>query len=179
MTDDDLFALVGQPGQELVRGVLRVREPPGGIHGWLATRLAHLLHAHVERHGLGTVLVDAGYVLQRNPDTVRGPDVSFISSARLAREQIPANFIEGAPDLAIEVVSAEDRWSELEEKVADYFAAGTSLVWIVDPKRQCVIVRRPGSPPAVVGVDGVLHGQEVVPRFRCAVTEVFGAPPAS
>ena len=70
---------------------------------------------YVERLGLGTVMVEAGYVLQRAPDTVRGPDVSFISAARLPPEQIPEEFIPGVPDLAVEILSPSSRWTDVEE----------------------------------------------------------------
>ena len=136
--------------------------------------MAHLCN-HVERLGLGTVLVEAGYLLQRGPDTVRGPDVSFISLARLHPHQVPEEFIPGAPDLAVEILSPSSRWSEVEEKIADYFAAGTRLVWVVDPRERRAIVRYPDRPPRVVASGESLDGEDVVPGFALALAELFGS----
>jgi len=159
---------------ELVRGVARVSEPPGGVHGKIAGSLVAHLRNHVERLGLGTVLVETGYVLQRGPDTVRGPDVSFVSRARLPPDRIPEQFIPGAPDLAVEILSPGSRWTEVEEKVADYFAAGTRLVWVVAPGERRAIVRYPDRPPRVLAAAESLDGEDVVPGFALALAELFG-----
>jgi Uma2 family endonuclease len=159
---------------ELVRGMLRVSEPPGGAHGAVAVRLASLLHAHVAAHGLGIVLVETGYVVARAPDTVRGPDVSFTSRDRLGAGPLPAAFIPFAPDLAVEILSPDDRVSDVEEKVADYLDGGTRLVWLVDPARRSVTVRRSGGTLSMVTAPAELDGEDVVPRFRCSLGAVFG-----
>jgi Uma2 family endonuclease len=173
-TAEGLFDSPDRERYELVRGTLRVCEPPGGVHGRLATRLAYLLHAHVERHGLGTVLVETGYVLQRSPDTVRGPDISFVSTARMRPERIPAQFIPGTPDLAVEILSPDDRPSDIAEKLTDYFGAGARLVWVVDPQGQAVDVHYPDRPSDRLMPSDTLDGEDVVPGFRCGVAEVFG-----
>jgi Uma2 family endonuclease len=173
VTAEELFDYPESKHYELIRGVPRVCEPPGGVHGRLAGRIAARLTAHVDRLGLGTVLVEAGYVLRRGPDTVRGPDISFISASRLPPERIPEQFIPGAPDLAVEIVSPGSRWSEIEEKVADYLAGGTPLVWLVDPRERRVIARYPDRPPKVVAANEVLDGEEVVPGFALPLTELF------
>jgi Uma2 family endonuclease len=179
VTAEELFEQPDAGCRELVRGVPRVREPPGGLHGWLAVRLAARLAEHVERLGLGSVLVEAGYVLRRGPDTVRGPDVSFISASRLPPERLPEHFIVGTPDLAIEILSPGDRWSEVEEKIADYLGAGTRLIWVVDPGARRVIVRYPDRPPRVVPNEEALEGEAVVPGFVLPLAELFrpGARP--
>ena len=173
-TAEELYAHPDRKRYELVRGALRVCEPPGGVHGRLATRLSYLLHAHVERHDLGTVLVESGYVLHRSPDTVRGPDISFVSKARIRSEEIPAQFIPGTPDLAVEILSPDDRPHEIAEWLADYFGAGAQRVWVVDPRRQCVMVHYPDGHTVQLGTADLLDGEEVVPGFRCGVGEVFG-----
>ena len=173
VTAEELFQYPDSKYYELVRGVPRVSEPPGGVHGMIAGRIMARLGDHVERLGLGTVLVEAGYVLQRGPDTVRGPDVSFVSLARLPPERIPEHFITGAPDLAVEVLSPSSRWSEVEEKIADYFGAGARLVWVVDPAERGAIVRYPDRPPRVVAPGESLDGEDVVPGFTLALAEVF------
>jgi len=175
VTAEELFQYPDSKYYELVRGVPRVCEPPGGVHGRIAARLVALLGDHVERLGLGTVSVEAGYVLQRGPDTVRGPDVSFVSLTRLPPDRIPEQFIPGAPDLAVEILSPGRRWSEVEEKIADYFAAGARLVWVVDPGERRVIVRYPDRPPRVVAAGDSLEGEDVVPGFALALAELFGS----
>lgn len=173
VTAEELFELPDARHHELVRGVPRVCEPPGGAHGQLAMRVGALLDEHVRRHGLGTVLVEAGYVLRRMPDTVRGPDISFVSIARLPPGQIPEAFIPGAPDLAVEIISLGSRWSEVEEKVADYLAGGARLVWLVDPRARRVVVHYPDRPPAVLAEDEALGGEDVVPGFTLPVAELL------
>jgi len=174
VTAEEFFDYPDSKDHELVRGMPRVCEPPGGVHGRLAGRIAARLVEHVERLGLGTVLVEAGYLLQRAPDTVRGPDVSFISVARLPPDQIPEQFIPGAPDLAVEILSPGSRWSEVEEKVADYLGGGARLVWLVDSRERRVMVRYPDRPPRIVAADGELDGEDVVPGFKLALAELFG-----
>jgi Uma2 family endonuclease len=173
VTAEELFEYPDSKHYELVRGVPRVSEPPGGVHGRIAGRIMARLGDYVDRLGLGTVMVEAGYVLQRAPDTVRGPDVSFVSVARLAPDLIPEQFFPGAPDLAVEVLSPSSRWSEVEEEIADYFAAGARLVWVVDPGERRAIVRYPDRPPNIVGAGESLDGEEVVPGFTLALAELF------
>ncbi len=175
VTAEELFQYPDSKYYELVRGVPHACEPSGGVHGRIAGRIVARLGDHVERLGLGTVLVEAGYVLRRSPDTVRGPDVSFVSLARLPPEQIPEQFIPGAPDLAVEILSPSSRWSEVEEKIADYFAAGARLVWVVDPGERRAIVRYPDRPPRVVAAGESLDGEDVVPGFALPLTELFGS----
>ncbi|HEX9895616.1 MAG TPA: Uma2 family endonuclease [Gemmatimonadales bacterium] len=174
LTAEQLYARPDRDRCELVRGALRVFEPPGGRHGAIAVRLAARLAALVEAGRLGTVLEESGYVLRRDPDTVRGPDISFIAASRLPPGVVPVGFIPDAPDLAVEILSAPDRPAEVEEKVADYLGAGTRLVWVVDPRRRRVIVHRGANVPRVLGAGDVLDGEEVVPGFRLPIEVLFG-----
>jgi Uma2 family endonuclease len=177
ITAEEFYAHPDRDSSELVRGRLRVSEPPGGVHGVLAGRLAAKLIAHVERHGLGTVLVESGYVLRRGPDTVRGPDVSYISAARLPPDRVPIAFIPIAPDLAVEVLSPDDRPGDLNERIADYLGAGTRMVWVVDSRNAQVVVHgRSGRSEALDQADS-LSGGDVIPGFRLSVAELFSLPP--
>ena len=175
VTAEDLFRYPDSRHLELVRGVPRVCEPPGGVHGRIAAKLVATLADHVERRGLGSVLVETGYVLDRAPDTVRGPDVSFVSAARLPPDRIPEQYIPGAPDLAVEILCPSSRWSEVEVRIADYLAAGTRLVWVLDPGERRAVVRYPDRPPRIVAAGQSLDGEEVVPGFALAVAELFGS----
>ena len=174
VTAEQLFKYPESKRYDLVRGEPQVREPPGGLHGRLAARLATRLGHHVEQHGLGTVLVEAGYVLRTAPDTVRGPDVSFISGARMPPDQIPERFIPGAPDLAVEVLSPGSRWPEVEEVLADYFASGARVVWVVVPRQRRIVVRYPDRPPEILAGNDFLDGGEVVPGFYLGLVDLFG-----
>src|SRR2546426_6739275 len=120
---------------ELVRGHLVVREPPGTRHGAIAANLTCLVGAFVRRHGLGVVFAqDAGFKITSDPDTVRAPDVAFV--ARERTDRIPVRgYAALAPDLLAEILSPDDAPAEVLAKVADWLAAGTRLVWLVDPQR--------------------------------------------
>ena len=102
---------------EMVRGVRQVSEPTGGVHGHVVLRLGARLLAFVEEHRLGTVMTDAGFVLQTGPATVRGPDVAFVAGKRLEPTGVPLGFFSFGPDLAIEIVSPGERWVTVDEKV--------------------------------------------------------------
>ena len=158
---------------ELVRGVLIIREPAGYQHGDVAMRLGAAIHAYVEAHDLGRVFAaETGFTLARKPDTVRAPDVAFISNVRLP-DPPPRGFAEMSPDLAVEVLSPDDRAGEVLENVADWLKAGTRLVWVVDPLRVIARVYRADGSESLLGETDVLQGEEVLPGFTCAVSDVL------
>lgn len=177
MTAEDMYAIPDDGSRyELVGGVLRVSEPPGGEHCYIASRLIIRLGAYVDAERLGIVMGECGYVLRRQPDTVRGPDVSFIRRDRIPRGDAFARFIEGAPDLVVEVVSPGDRRGEIAEKVEGYLDAGAQLVWVVYPRRTQVVVHDPEGIPEVLGLDGALEGRDVVSGFSLPLAELFAVP---
>jgi Uma2 family endonuclease len=154
---------------ELVRGALLVREPAGYLHGDVAATLAAVIHAHVAAHRLGRVFAaETGFVLSREPDTVRAPDVAFISTARLP-DPPPRGFAEMAPDLAVEVLSPDDTLPEVLTKVADWLGAGTRLVWVVDPLRKLARVYRADGSESLLGENDALDGEDVLPEFSCPI----------
>jgi Uma2 family endonuclease len=118
---------------ELVEGRLVVVSPAGARHGRIVARVSRALSDFVEGRRLGFVLTgDVGFVVRRRPDTVRAPDVAFVREDRFP-DGLPAEFIEGAPDLAVEVLSPGDRWPEVASKAAEFIAAGAIVVWAIDP----------------------------------------------
>ena len=161
---------------ELVEGRVVRMSPPGSRHGALATRIAALLHQHVDAHDLGAVLTPAGFWLATDPDTVREPDIAFVRAGRMPSTDIPDGFWPGPPDLAIEIRSPGDRQAMIRDKVRDYLARGVVLVWIVDPKGKTVTVHREESRPVTLGVDDEIDASEVVPGFTCAVRQFFEKP---
>jgi len=157
---------------ELVRGVLVVREPAGYQHGDVAMRLAVAIFAHVEARGLGRVFAaETGFTLARNPDTVRAPDVAFISASRLP-DPPPRGFAELAPDLAVEVLSPDDRPGEVLAKVADWLNAGARLVWVVDPVRVVARVYRADGSESVLGETDALRGEDLLPGFEYPLSAI-------
>lgn len=174
MTADDVLR-ISLPGKvvELVRGRLIVREPPSTRHGAVAASLAWLLGDFVRRHQLGVVFAqDTGFKITSDPDTVRAPDVAFV--ARERADRIPARgYAELSPDLLAEVLSPDDRPAEVLAKVADWLAAGTRLVWVVDPERREIRVYRQDGSLSVLAPADALQGEGVLPGFSCDVGAVF------
>lgn len=174
MTADELERLPGTgKRRELVRGHLIISEPPGFRHGDIVANLTFAISSFVRPRNLGRVLAESGYVLFTGPDTVRGPDASFVRHERVP-DPIPRGFARFAPDLAIEVLSPSNRPGEILEKVADYLNAGTQLVWVVDPDRRQARIHRADGTISTVSEKEVLDGENVLPGFTCALAEILG-----
>lgn len=158
---------------ELVRGHI-VREPPAGAgHGGLGMTIAFHLTAFVREHGSGRVFgPDTGFTIFRSPDTVRAPDVAFVAGGRF-EEGLPTGYVPFAPDLAVEVVSPSNTASELQEKVLDYLAAGTRLVWVVDPRRETVTVYRSRDEIRILGREDALDAPDILAGFHLELAELF------
>jgi Uma2 family endonuclease len=173
MTAEELLRLnLPNKRTELVRGVLVVREPAGYQHGDVTMRLAAAIFAHVEAHGLGRVFAaETGFALARNPDTVRAPDVAFISTARLP-DPPPRGFAELAPNLAVEVLSPDDRAGEVLSKVGEWLNAGARLVWVVDPVRVLARVYREDGSESMLGRTDALRGEDVLPGFEFQLSAI-------
>ena len=174
MTAEELLELsMPDKRTELVRGVLVVREPAGYAHGRVAMNLTLRLGAHVERSGAGQLLAaETGFTLARGPDTVRAPDIAFIRRDRVPNPA-PRGFPDLAPDLVVEVLSPDDRSGEVLAKVADWLSGGSRLVWVVDPLRRVARVYRADGSEAIVGADGTLDGEDVLPGFTCELVTVL------
>jgi Uma2 family endonuclease len=163
----------GNGRYELVRGELVPMVPPGGEHGKLATGIVLALGSYVRTNDLGEVLVETGYYLSRDPDTVRAPDVSFIRRDRIPAAGIPRGFIDGPPDLAIEIVSPGDRAEEIDDKIHDYLTSGTRLVWLIQPRTRSVTVFRPDGTARLLQAGGMLDGEAIVPGFTLPVEQLW------
>jgi Uma2 family endonuclease len=158
---------------ELVRGRMIVREPPGTWHGKISNNLSFSLTAFVRAKELGTVFAqDTGFKIAADPDTVLGPDVSFVTTERLG-SLTHRGFAAMTPDLVAEVLSPDDPPAEVLGKVAEWLGAGCRLVWVVDPRRREVRVYHPDGSQSVVAEDGDLSGEDVVPGFSCSVREIL------
>ena len=161
--------------RELVRGELRTMAPAGHPHGRVAMRVGSYLFRHVEENALGSVYAaETGFVLERNPDTIRAPDAAFIRRERVEEVAETGGFFPGAPDLAVEVVSPDDAYAEVEGKVAAWLGAGTRMVIVVDPSNRLVRVHRGPSDVTRLTEDDELDGADVVAGWRLPVRRLFG-----
>ena len=163
---------------ELVEGRLITMTPAGGLHGRLIVRLTTALDTFVEEHDLGAVFAaDTGFHLARTPDTVRAPDISFVTKERVLDVGLTTGFWPGPPDLAGEVVSPSDSMAEVQSKAQEYLRKGVRLVWVVLPEKRAVAVYRPGAPSETLSEHDVLDGGEVVPGFRYPLARLFAVKP--
>lgn len=148
--------------------------PAGFEHGRIVIKTGRLLSEHVEQRDLGLVSGgDIGVLLRRDPDTVRAPDVLYVSDRQARRSWDPQGYVPFPPDLAVEVIAPGDRWSDIEEKVAQYLEFGIRLVWVVDPKTKHVHVHQPDRNVQVLATGDTLNGGEVLPDFSCEVGAIF------
>ena len=178
LTAEEFFALPEEirDRHELVRGRLEELDtvPPGVRHGWVMSCIVHVLMQYVVPRGLGLVVSgDAGFILERAPDTVRGPDVAFIRADRVPPDDDLDGFADLSPDLAVEVLSPRDRPGQVQAKVADYLRTGVRLVWVVDPRARTVVVHVPGHSPRRHTAADRLDGGDVLPGFTCAVRDLL------
>ena len=175
MTAEELLRLPDD-GQrhELIAGELTTMPPSGFEHGRRAARIAASLIQHVDAHGLGEVVgAETGFLLARDPDTVRAPDAAFVSHERVAAMGTVTGYWPGAPDLAVEVISPNDLNTEVDKKVATWLAHGARMVLVLDPRRHTVAVHRPGAEVRHLTVGDTLDGEDVVPGWTVPVRELF------
>jgi len=174
VTAEDVFENPPAGRYELVRGEVIQMSPTGFEHGIISANAASAFHNFVKQRPLGIVVgAETGFILSRNPDTVRGADVAFISSERAARQKSIEKFFDGPPDLAVEVVSPTDRAADIEEKIRDYLQAGTRLLLVIYPRTKTIAVYRPGKDVQILTLEDALEGYDVLPGFSIPVREIF------
>jgi Uma2 family endonuclease len=163
----------GDARVELVGGEVRVTNFPTSAHSLIMRAVYDALSAHVRERRLGLCFPDGtGYALPHRGHTARGPDVSFIRAGRVTLPRPQRGIFDLAPDLAVEVLSPEDRYTEVREKLADYFAGGTAA-WVIDPRRRGVEVHAAGGELRWLPEGEILDGAPVLPDFRMPVAEIF------
>lgn len=160
--------------RELVRGEVRTMTPAGSAHGQVAMNIGIMLSQHVRVQDLGVVYAaETGFSISRDPDTVRAPDTAFVRKERVEAVGAVEGYWPEAPDLAVEVVSPNDGFAEVEEKVADWLSAGTHMVLVINPRAKTVTVR-PSEREAWIFSEGeTFDGGEVVPGWTLPVADVF------
>jgi Uma2 family endonuclease len=175
VTSDDLLHMRDDGARyELLQGVLKELAPAGQMHGRIAMNVAASLQGPVRARHLGVVYAaETGFLLATTPDTVRAPDVAFVSLERLTRLGEVEGYWPGAPDLVVEVISPADRYADVEDKVVDWLAAGARLVVVVNPRKQVVTLYRSFTQIAVLGLGETLEAPDVVPGWALPVKDVF------
>ena len=158
---------------ELVRGQLKMMSPAGFEHGAIVMRIAGPLWAHVRQHDLGVITgAETGFSIERDPDTVRAPDVGFVKKDRVPEARVRA-FYPGAPDLAVEVVSPDDRKREVLAKVQNWLETGCAVVWVVNPDERSLTAYRLRNQKVEGAECEALTGDELVPGFKLPADEIF------
>ena len=149
--------------------------PPGGWeHGDETSILDGSLGVYVRAHRLGRVATgEPGFRLTVDPDTVRAPDVAFVRSERAPARGSHRGYFLGAPDLVVEVISPNDLYHEVDEKVAEWLEHGTRLVFVVNPRRRTVVVHRADGSVSLLTVEDALDGEDVVPGWSLPVRDIF------
>ena len=147
------------------------------LHGIRAALIDNYLAKFASRFDLGFTTGRGGFILARDPDTVRAPDAAFVETGRIPVGGVPEDaYFAGAPTLAVEVVSSSDRARDVADKVRDWLAAGASRVWEVRPKSRTVLVHRPGAGPVTRGLGDTLTSGDAgftVDGFALPVSEIF------
>ena len=174
-TAEQLLRNPGLGRCELVRGELILMTPAGFEHGRIVVNVTAPLADFVKRSQLGIVTgAETGFQIAHDPDTVRAPDVGVVRADRVPATPT-TGFFQGAPDLAVDVLSPNDRASEVLAKVQDWLGAGCRAVWVVDPGTRTVSVYRSGNTLAVLREADELTEDEIVPGFRLSVAEIFAS----
>lgn len=159
---------------ELIRGKLIIMPPAGAPRGDYAMSLGARMRIFAEDNDLGKVFAaETGFVLEREPDMVRAPDVAFVKTERIGVQGLPFGFYPGQPDLAVEIVSPNDRAGDVQDKIQDWLTHGTLLVWVVEPKTQTVTVYRPDGSAQVLLSEDKLSGEDVMPGFEFDIAHLF------
>lgn len=159
---------------ELIDGETRAMSPAGNKHGRIAMALGFRLAAFVQEHKLGAVYAaETGFLIKQDPDTVRAPDVAFVTQVRIDEVGPVDGYWPGAPDIVAEVVSPNDRFSDTEQKALGWLEAGSKIVWVVDPAQSHVTEYRGVADIRVLSVDTSLNAPQLLPGWEVKIAELF------
>jgi Uma2 family endonuclease len=175
MTREDVEQM-GSAGErmELIDGELREKAGVSQRHGEIEAQIFSPLSVHIFSNKLGRIYPsDTQFMVSRNPDKILIPDLAFVRVDRLPPEDERWRIAGHAPDLAVEVISPNDSYDEVVEKVELYQQAGVPLVWLVHPRRKAVVVYPLGQPPRTLFEPDILDGGEVLPGFALPVADIF------
>ena len=175
LTAEDLLRLHSQGVKgELIDGVLHETVSAGKRHSFIAGNIMAPLHTHVRRDRLGRVGgTDGGVLVRRNPDSVREPDIFFVSAERLPLDDQSDGYLEVVPEIVVEIVSPSDSAQDVAEKITMWLNLGVSIALEVRPAERAVLVHRPGVPAVTLTGEDVLDCGDVLPGFSLPLGEVF------
>ena len=175
LTAEDLLRLSSQGVKgELIRGVLHETVSVGKVHARIAIRIGGEFDRHVRRHRLGQVGgSDGGVLVERAPDTVREPDIYYVSAARLPLDDQSDGYLEVVPELVVEIVSPSDSPTEVDEKIRMWLDLGVSMALVVRPANRTIVIRRPRIPAVTLSGEDTLDGGDVLPGFSLPLREIF------
>jgi Uma2 family endonuclease len=158
--------------QELVRGEIVVMPPPGILHGVTCSKVNRTIGVFIDA-GLGGTLTcnDAGFITDRGPDSVRGPDISYWAKERLS--ELPVGYTEIAPDLVVEVLSPSNTSNQIRDKLVEYFAKGVRLVWVIAPEDRTLAIYHMPDEAVLLAETATLTGEDVLPGFACRVSDLL------
>ncbi len=159
--------------RELVRGRIVTIPQPKPIHGFVCMEIGARLRDFVKSRNLGRVATESGMITDRDPDSMRGPDISYYSYIRVPPGTVPDQYLDVRPELVVEVLSTFDRWPRVLEKIVEYLDAGVLAVCIVDPEMQTVEIHTANQKVRHLVRSDELTLPEVLPEFRCKVSELF------
>jgi len=183
MTAAEFYAWVHRPENrnrffELDRGEPVELPRPGKCHGFVCANVAAMLGEFARRRRKGYVCTNnAGVIVEHDPDTVRGPDVTFYEDAQTPVD-MERQYATRPPVLAVEVLSPEDRVNRTVRRITQMLRAGVSVVWLVDPEGRDVGIYRAGQDPVLILEGQELSGDPTLPDFRCRVADFFATPGA-
>lgn len=173
ITGEELYRMAGLGSTDLVRGEIVERMPTGHRHGDVEINLGSFLKNYVREHKLGKVFGgETGVYTGRDPDTVRGVELAYMSRARYAQVK-STSYLDVAPELIVEVLSPNDAWSEVQEKLAEYFAIDVKAVWVVDTKLLQVHSYQALDQIHIYKMGDTLTCEELLPDFHLSVAELF------
>ncbi|MDE2785481.1 MAG: Uma2 family endonuclease [Chloroflexota bacterium] len=175
LTADDLLRLHSEGVKgELIMGVLHRKVSSGLEHGEIVVNLGAPLHQFVRARRLGRVIgSDTGIQLEHNPDTVREPDLAFISAERMPLDLRERRYAQVVPDLVVEIVSPNDRPLPVFDKAQMWLRHGVRLVWITDPEARTITALTQSGPARTFTETDTLDGGDVLPGFTCPVRDIF------
>lgn len=175
LTAEEFFLLpdpVDGSQRELVRGEVFTMAPPGGLHGVSCNTIGRRIGNFVECNDCGIVTSkDTGFVTERDPDSVRGPDISYWSKERL--KEVPVGYIEIAPDILVEVLSPNNTSRQIRANLAEYFAKGVRLVWVLAPEDRTLTIYRTPDEGRLLHETAMVTGEDVLPGFECRVSDLL------
>ena len=175
LTADDLLEMYSQGIKgELIRGVLHETVATGGLHGDIAFALGSEIRAYVRPRRMGRVGgTDSGILLERNPDTVREPDIYYISAAKLPLDLQVSGYFDVVPDMVAEIFSPSDRPRDFDAKIQMWLDFGVRMVLAIYPQSRTITARQPSRPPVTLGYNDTLDGGDVIPGFQCPMRDIF------